>query len=97
MLTWFTGRDQTGQFLATRVLGRPGDFKAVPIAANSQPGFAFYLLGRDGHHHAHAVQVLTIGGAGIAHVVSFNQPELFPVFGLPRILPAATGTAGPRR
>jgi uncharacterized protein (TIGR03086 family) len=55
MLTWFAGRDQVGRFLGTRVLGQPGDFKAVPIAANSQPGFAFYLLGCDGHHHAHAV------------------------------------------
>jgi RNA polymerase sigma-70 factor, ECF subfamily len=97
MLTWFAGRDQIGRFLGTRVLGQPGDFKTVSIAANSQPGFAFYLLGRDGHHHAHAVQVLTVAGAGIAHIVSFNQPGLFPAFGLPPFLPAATGTAGPRR
>jgi RNA polymerase sigma-70 factor (ECF subfamily) len=66
----------------------------VPIAANTQAGFACYLLGPDGRHHAHAVQVITIGDAGIAHVVSFNQPELFPVFGLPQVMPAATGTAG---
>jgi RNA polymerase sigma-70 factor, ECF subfamily len=97
MLGWFTGRDQIGRFLGTHVLRRPGDFKLVPIAANGQPGFACYLLGRDGRHHAHAVQVLTAGDAGIAHIVSFNQPELFPVFALPQVLPAATGTAGPRR
>lgn len=96
MLTWFAGRDLIGRFLGTRVLGQPGDFKTVPIAANSQPGFAFYLLGRDGHHHAHAVHVLTVADAGIAHIVSFNQPELFPAFGLPQVLPAATGTARPR-
>ena len=97
ILTWFAGRGRIGRFLGTRVLGQPGDFKLVPVAANTQPGFACYLLGRDGHHHAHAVQVLTIADAGIAHIVSFNQPELFPVFGLPPVLPAATGTAGPRR
>ena len=97
ILTWFAGRVRIGRFLGTRVLGQPGDFKLVPVAANTQPGFACYLLGRDGHHHAHAVQVLTIADAGIAHIVSFNQPELFPVFGLPPVLPAATGTAGPRR
>ena len=97
ILTWFAGRDLIGRFLGTRVLGQPGDFKTVPVAANSQPGLAFYLLGRDGHHHAHAVQVLTVGDAGIAHIVSFNQPELFPVFGLPPVLPAAAGAAGPRR
>jgi len=96
VLTWFAGRDLIGRFLGTRVLGQPGDFKTVPIAANGQPGLAFYLLGRDGHHHAHAVQVLTISGAGIAHIVSFNQPELFLAFGLAEVLPAATGTARPR-
>ena len=97
VLTWFAGRDRIGRFLSTRVLGQPGDFKTVPVAANGQPGFAFYLLGRDGHHHAHAVHVLTVAGAGIAHIVSFNQPELFPAFGLPQVLPAAPGTAEPRR
>jgi len=96
MLTWFAGGDLIGRFFGARVLGQPGDFKAVPIAANCQPGFAFYLLGRDGHHHAHALHVLTVVGAGIAHIVSFNQPGLFPAFGLPQVLPAATGMAGPR-
>jgi RNA polymerase sigma-70 factor, ECF subfamily len=97
MLTWFAGRDPIARFLGTRVLSQPGDFKTVPIAANSQPGFAFYLLGRDGRHHAHAVQVLTVSGAGVAHIISFNQPALFRVFGLPPVLPAAAGTAGQRR
>ena len=97
ILTWFAGREQIGRFLGTRVLDQPGDFKLVPVAANSQPGFAFYLLGHDGRHHAHAVQVLTLGDAGIAHIVSFNQPELFGVFGLPPVLPAATAAAGPRQ
>jgi RNA polymerase sigma-70 factor, ECF subfamily len=96
ILTWFAGRDPIAHFLGTRVLGRPGDFKTVPIAANSQPGVAFYLLEPDGLHHAHAVQVLTISGARIAHVVSFNQPGLFPVFGLPPVLPTTTGAAEPR-
>jgi RNA polymerase sigma factor (sigma-70 family) len=97
ILTWFAGRGRIGQFLGSRVFGQPGDFKMVPVAANTQPGFACYLLGHDGRHHAHAAQVLTVGDAGIAHVVSFNQPELVPVFGLPEVLPAATGTGRPRQ
>ncbi|HUC26999.1 MAG TPA: sigma-70 family RNA polymerase sigma factor [Streptosporangiaceae bacterium] len=97
ILTWFAGRDQVGRFIGARILGQPGDFTAVPIAANSQPGFAFYLLGSDGYRHAHAVHLLTAGGAGITHIVSFNRPDLFGVFGLPQILRAATGTAGPHR
>jgi len=97
VLTWFAGRGPIGQFLGAQVLGQPGDFKLVPVTANAQPGFACYLLGRDGRHHAHAVQVLSVGDTGIAHIVSFNEPGLFPVFGLPQVLPAAAGVAGPRR
>jgi len=97
ILTWFAGRQQIGRFLGARVLGQPGDFKMIPLGANGQPGFACYLRGRDGQYHAHAVQVLTIGAAGIAHVVSFNQPELFAAFSLPPALPAAAGTAGSRQ
>jgi RNA polymerase sigma-70 factor, ECF subfamily len=95
--TWFAGRERIGRFLGARVLGRPGDFKMVPLGANGQPGFAGYLRGRDGEYHAHAVQVLTIGAAGIRHIVSFSQPELFPVFGLPQTLSAAADAEGPRR
>jgi len=95
--TWFAGRERIGRFLGARVLRQPGDFKLVAVAANGQPGFACYLRGHDGRHHAHAVQVLTIGAAGITHIVSFNQPELFTAFGLPQTLSAAAGTAGPRR
>jgi RNA polymerase sigma-70 factor (ECF subfamily) len=70
----------------------------VPTAANGQPAFAAYLRGHDGVHRAHAVQVLTVPASGIAHVVSFNQPGLFPMFGLPQTLPPATAAAaGPRR
>jgi RNA polymerase sigma-70 factor (ECF subfamily) len=93
VLTWFAGRDPIVRFLRAVVLGQAGDFRSIPVTANSQPGFGFYRLGPDGRHHAHAVQVLTVSDAGIAHIVSFNQPGLFPVFGLPPVLPAA---AGPR-
>ncbi len=91
--TWFAGREQIGRFLATRVLGQPGDFTMVAVAANGQPGFAAYLRDRDGRYRAHAVQVLTIETTSIARVVSFNQPELFAMFGLPSALPPGTSRA----
>jgi RNA polymerase sigma-70 factor, ECF subfamily len=97
ILTWFAGREPITQFLQTRVLRRPGDFKMLAVAANGQPGFAGYLRAPDGTYHAHAVQVLTLRAEGIAHVISFNQPELFTVFGIPPTLPTATGLAGPPR
>ena len=95
ILTWFTGRDQIGQFLGTTVLRAPGAFRLLPVAANGQHGFACYLLEPDGRHHAHGVQVLTVRAGAIAHVVSFNQPELFGAFGLPPVLPA--DAVSPRR
>jgi len=86
MVTWFAGRGRIGRFLGTQVLRKPGEFTMVAVDANGQPGFACYQLGDDGRRHAHAVQVLTVGDAGIARIVSFNQPELFPVFRLPPAL-----------
>jgi ketosteroid isomerase-like protein len=85
--TWFAGRDPIAAFLAARVLGRPGDFTMVRVAANGQPGFAAYRRDHDGRYRAHAVQVLTVDATSIARIVSFNQPELFPMFGLPPVLP----------
>jgi RNA polymerase sigma-70 factor (ECF subfamily) len=87
--TWFAGRDQIATFLAARVLGRPGDFTLVRVAANGQPGFAAYLRDLDGRYRAHAVHVLTVDATSISRVVSFNQPELFAIFSLPPILPPA--------
>ena len=90
--TWFAGRDQVSRFLGAGPLRQPGAFAMVPVAANGQPGFACYLRG-----HAHAIQVLTVTDAGIAHIVTFQQPELFAAFGLPPIPLSAAGTAEPRR
>ena len=48
---------------------------------------AVYQRGPDGRYLAHAIQVLTPAAAGLARIVSFNQPRLFGVFGQPAILP----------
>ena len=85
--TWFAGRDQIGRFLEAQVLGQPGDFTMVRIAANGQPAFAAYRRDRDGCYRAHAVQVLTVDATSITRIVWFNQPELFALFGLPPVLP----------
>ncbi len=85
--SWFAGRDQIAAFLAARVLGQPGDLKLVRVAANGQPGFAVYRRDRAGCYRAHAVQVLTVDATRITRVVSFSQPGLFAMFGLPPVLP----------
>jgi RNA polymerase sigma-70 factor, ECF subfamily len=83
MAVWFTGRDQVCRFLRRRVLVRPGDFAMTAAAANGQPSLAAYELGDDGDYHAHAIQVLDVRDGRISRIVSFNDGDLFPAFGLP--------------
>jgi RNA polymerase sigma-70 factor, ECF subfamily len=84
--TWFTGRGAIGRFLADVVLTEPGRFVMRPVAANGQPALAGYLRDRDGVYRAHAIQVITVSGPLISHVVSFNDAGLLGVFGLPPVL-----------
>jgi RNA polymerase sigma-70 factor (ECF subfamily) len=86
--TWFAGREQVGRFLGSTVLGEPGSFRLVATAANGQPALAGYLREQDGVHRAHGIMVLTVTGSRVARIVSFNDPGLFPAFGLPQALPA---------
>jgi RNA polymerase sigma-70 factor, ECF subfamily len=61
----------------------------VLTGANGQPAIATYLAAWDGAYLAHSVQVLSVtpgragAGARITRIVSFLDPGLFPVFGLP--------------
>jgi RNA polymerase sigma-70 factor, ECF subfamily len=84
---WFAGRDLIGRFLGARVLRRPGDFRMIPTAANGQPALAAYMRDGDGVLWAHGIQVLTMSGPAIAQIVSFNDPGLLAVFGLPPVAP----------
>jgi RNA polymerase sigma-70 factor, ECF subfamily len=86
---WFTGRVLIGRFLRARVLTEPGRFAMLPTAANGQPALAAYLRDQDGVYRAHSICVLTIAASRVARVTSFNDPGLFPAFGLPQAAPAA--------
>jgi RNA polymerase sigma-70 factor, ECF subfamily len=83
-LTWFTGRQAVVRFVASNFLTGPGRERLVPVVANGQPAFAVYQREPGGTYHAHAVQVLTVTTRGIARIVSFVDPGLFALFGLPR-------------
>lgn len=80
---WFAGQEAIGGFLGERVLTKPGRFLMRPAAANGQPALAAYQRDADGAYRAHAIQVITVTGPLISHVVSFNDPGLFGAFGLP--------------
>jgi RNA polymerase sigma-70 factor (ECF subfamily) len=79
---WYTGRRSIATFLSWRLPGR-GGARLVPTTANGQPAFGMYRRADDGVHRALQIQVLSVTGAGITRVVSFCDPDLFPIFGLP--------------
>jgi RNA polymerase sigma-70 factor (ECF subfamily) len=88
--TWFTGREVIGRFLQARVLTEPGRFQMIPVAANGQPALAAYLREHDGVYRAHSICVLTIAESRVARVTAFNDSDLFAMFGLPQVVPAAS-------
>ena len=86
--TWFTGQDAVVGFLASRVMRRDR-WRLVPTRANGQAAVVVYRRAADGGYDAYGVQVLTMTGARIARITSFNDPSLVPVFGFaPRLEPA---------
>jgi RNA polymerase sigma-70 factor, ECF subfamily len=95
--TWFAGRELIGRFLQARVLAEPGGYRMIRTAANGQPALAAYRRSPDGLYRAHGVQVLTLTGSRIARIVTFQDPGLLAMFGLPAALPAAAATAAARR
>ncbi|MFI5894917.1 sigma-70 family RNA polymerase sigma factor [Actinoplanes sp. NPDC051513] len=82
-LTWFAGRDAVVRFLGANVFGRAGAIRMVPATANGQPALATYTPGADGLHHPHSLQVLTLTPTGVSRIVSFHDPSLFELSGLP--------------
>jgi len=84
--TWFAGREAVVRFFGARTRIRPDRFRMVPTTANGQPAAAAYRLDESGVHQAHTINVLTMAKAGIAHIVAFNDPGLFRLFGLPPLV-----------
>ena len=84
--TWFAGRTTCLPYLATYVLGSPGDWRMLAIIANGQPAAAAYRRGADGALRAFGIAVLTVTPTGIARIVVFGDPDLVTTFGLPETL-----------
>ncbi|ATA28538.1 RNA polymerase subunit sigma-70 [Mycobacterium lepraemurium] len=88
--TWFAGREAVCEFLARVVLLNTRDqWRLVPTRANGAPAFATYERAPDGSWHARGVDVLSLHGDRISHIVAFNDPVLVATFGLPETLSAA--------
>ena len=89
-LTWFSGREAIARFLAARTGGVGGIWRTARTRANGQPAIAVYLPGSDGVPRAHAIQVVTVTGPGIARIIcAFQRTRC----ALVRDVRAAAGTA----
>jgi RNA polymerase sigma-70 factor, ECF subfamily len=86
---WFRGRAAVGEFLTVRALASAGNWQALPVHANGQPALAAYRKAADGRHHAHSIQVLHTSDTGLTWIAAFQQPDLFPLFGLPAVYPGS--------
>ena len=84
--SWYQGRAAIRAFiLATSLAGEAaGRWRLLPIRANGQPGFAFYVRDENtGIYLPFALQVLTFAGELLSDVTTFGTPGLFPAFDLP--------------
>lgn len=85
---WFQGAEEIGRLIANNCPAkRSGDMRLLRTDANGQPAFAVYMRDpEDGLHRAFGLQVLTVNGGEIPHVVMFFDTSLFAAFGLPEVL-----------
>jgi RNA polymerase sigma-70 factor (ECF subfamily) len=81
--TWFAGRANVLRFYAVHALDAPGRFRMVPVMANGQPALAVYQRDSSGAYKADAVTVPSVTTTGIARIITFRNPGLFALFGLP--------------
>lgn len=86
--TWFSGKATCVPFIATQAIGRPGDWRMVPLRANGQLAVAAYHLDDGGRYHPFAIVVLASSMTHLTRITLFAEPALFSRFGQPAKLPS---------
>jgi RNA polymerase sigma-70 factor (ECF subfamily) len=86
--TWFSGKATCAPFIAAQAIGRPGDWRMVPLEANGQLAAAAYHRNDDQKYSAFAVVVLATTATHLTRLSLFAEPVLFPYFNLPPTVPA---------
>jgi RNA polymerase sigma-70 factor (ECF subfamily) len=80
---WYRGSADYGSFMR-RVFGMRGTGWGVRrLSANGQPAFAAYAPAPGGVLAVHTLQVFTVTGGKVARNVTFADPRVFELFGLP--------------
>jgi RNA polymerase sigma-70 factor, ECF subfamily len=86
--TWFSGKATCAPFIAAQAIGRPGDWRMLPLEANGQVAAAAYHRNDDHEYNAFAVVVLATTSTRLTRLSLFAEPGLFPYFNLPSTVPA---------
>jgi len=89
--SWYQGQSAIGIFVAATVFGDsemfPGQalnrWRLLPTHANGSPAFAIYLRDEKDEYQPFGVIVLTIVENKLSQIISFIDPSLPPLFGLP--------------
>ncbi|MFI6778925.1 sigma-70 family RNA polymerase sigma factor [Nocardia sp. NPDC050412] len=81
--TWFAGKRACVAYLATQVLGTPGDWLMLPTTANRQPAAVAYLRETDGGYRAFGLAVLTTTRGAITRIAAFGDANLVTACGFP--------------
>jgi RNA polymerase sigma-70 factor (ECF subfamily) len=81
--TCFSGKAECMPFISHQAIGRPGDWRMLPLRVNGQLGSAAYHRGDDGAYHPFAIVVLATTSARITRISLFGDAALFPRFDLP--------------
>jgi RNA polymerase sigma-70 factor (ECF subfamily) len=83
---WLAGRDAIAEFLRDRVSHRGAPWRFVPIGANQQPAFAYYLADGEGFVCS-GMFVVEVRSDGIASITRFGEEGgLVSRFGAPERL-----------
>ena len=81
--TWFSGKATCAPFVAAQAIGRPGDWRMVPLRANGQLAAAAYHRGPEQAYLPFAIVVLATTRTHLSRITLFTDLELFARFALP--------------
>ena len=90
-LTWYVGRELYVRFIARVFALRGTRWRMVPVRANEQPALAAYARDRDGGYTLHTLQVFTVTRSGISRNTTFQDQDVFALFGLPATITDTEG------
>jgi RNA polymerase sigma-70 factor, ECF subfamily len=86
MWNWYIGPAAYSRFMVRVFDMRGRDWRTVPIGANGQPAMAAYDR-RGDHYQLHTIQVFTVERGAIVRTTVYQDPEVFAIFDLPKLLP----------